>query len=39
MQKAKQICDEFVASKKFRKHFAMKSDMVEDFDFEHKLID
>ncbi|MBQ3214172.1 MAG: sugar transferase [Clostridia bacterium] len=39
MQKAKMICDEFVASKKFRKHFAMKSDMVEDFDFEHKLID
>ncbi|MBQ9793116.1 MAG: sugar transferase [Clostridia bacterium] len=39
MQKAKMICDEFIASKKFRKHFAMKSDMVEDFDFEHKLID
>lgn len=39
MKKAKMICDEFVASKKFRKHFAMKSDMVEDFDFEHKLID
>jgi len=39
MQQAKRICQEFVSSKKFRKHFAMKSSEVEDFDFEHKLID
>ena len=40
MQKAKQICEEFVASKKFRKHFAMKVEEVEeDFDLEHKMID
>ncbi|MBR4003768.1 MAG: sugar transferase [Clostridia bacterium] len=39
MQKAKRICEEFVASKKFRKHFSMKGQEVEDFDFEHKLID
>ena len=37
--KAKRICEEFVASKKFRKHFAIKNEKVEDFDFEHKIVD
>lgn len=41
MQQAKRICEEFTASRKFRKHYAMKTDRAEaeEFDFEHKLSD
>ena len=39
LQLSKKIIEEFNASRRFRKHFAIKSSAEEEFDFEHKMVD